>query len=154
MEEHAILHRVTAMWLGLGMKETFTEWKAWVQRRVVQVIMIIFIINAPVFFPSSVATLLHNVCAKLSRSISFKSIPFTKIFSFFQRRKDRKQVVRQAWHDYKVLNAGLVVAEQEANKWEELWDEYNDTPYWVHRCIYGVIVPSCVFFKTTHHLFK
>ncbi len=37
LDEHAILHRVTAMWLGLGMKETFAEWKTWVQRRVSQV---------------------------------------------------------------------------------------------------------------------
>ncbi len=154
MEEHAILHHVTTMWLGLGMKETFTEWKSWVQRRVAQVITITFIINAPVFSPFSVATILHNVCVKLSRSIYFKSIPFTKIFSSFQRRKDRKQAVRQAWHDYKVLNAGLVVAGQEINKWEERWDEYNDTSYWVHRYIYKVIVPFCALSQTTHHLFK
>ncbi len=37
LEEHAILHRVTAMWLGLGVKNIFDEWKAWVQQRVSQV---------------------------------------------------------------------------------------------------------------------
>ncbi len=128
------------MWLGLGMKETFMEWKAWVKRRVVQVIIInaaFSTINAappPVLVSISTTISLSTMHMREEAvSLHFIEINFLPR-SLFQRRKDRKQAVRQAWHDYKVANAGLVVAEQETNKWEELWDEYNDVPYWVHRC--------------------
>ncbi|CAM9225803.1 unnamed protein product, partial [Sphacelaria rigidula] len=34
--EHKVLRRITAMWVGLGMRETFAEWKTWTKGRIKQ----------------------------------------------------------------------------------------------------------------------
>ncbi|CAM9246410.1 unnamed protein product [Chrysoparadoxa australica] len=83
-EDHAVIRRIMAMWIGLGMRETFADWKAWTQQ-----------------------------CIR-------------------RRRRDRRQAIRQAWHDFEAANVVTEMAEWKMNKWEEHWDEYNDIPYWIH----------------------
>jgi hypothetical protein len=84
LEEHIVLRRVMALWLGVGMRETFAEWKLWTKQRIKQ------------------------------------------------RRKDARQAVRQAWHDFEAANVGVVMAEWRRDKWKERWDDYNDITFWEH----------------------
>ncbi len=32
LEDHAVLRRIMGMWVGLGMREVFTEWKVYTHR--------------------------------------------------------------------------------------------------------------------------
>lgn len=43
------------------------------------------------------------------------------------------QALREAWHRYEAEGVVSVMAEWKASFWEERYDIYNDSPYWVHK---------------------